>query len=544
MALSINNVMASLLVMTVFLTIGSDGLRILGLFPRNERNHFAVCGELMRGLAERGHYVDVYSHFPLEEYVANYTDISLKGTLPEEKTVFLPDDLYERVTKEEQLKRWLRTYGKSVCELMSSTLFQSLFDNAVHDPQYDLIITEISLVNCYLPWGRNLRVPVVGVVTTPLLDWQFIPLGMPMNLATTPSMLSFASRPMNFWDRLNNVYNYINSHLIFSGVASNQVCSMKKYFLEDIDSPAAPLNRDVSLVLVNHEPIISGLQTFGPNVVPVPGLQINDRKDKLPELVQQWLDRSSKHGFVFVSLTSTKFEEQPTIVLENFYEVFRMLAPVRFLVQVDNPEVLPAGMPLNVMLHSSFQNQQILKHRHIKAFITNGEYQQVQTAIYHGVPMITMPLNDDLGMMALSTNKLNSSICVPFRHFTVFELSYSLYALLDTQASYKQEAKKLQEKINFKIANPVDTANFWIEYIHKFGKDSLRSPEIDVAWWKSSLVDVVILAGVILTLVLIVPTLYLVFSIIKMLTYDQIFKRKKADTYLVMNVRHNRNKRD
>ncbi|CAB0031708.1 unnamed protein product [Trichogramma brassicae] len=149
-----------------------------------------------------------------------------------------------------------------------------------------IIVLQISLINCYLPWGRNLRVPVVGVVTTPLLDWQFIPLGMSMNLATTPSMLSIASRPMNFWDRLNNVYNYIKSHLLFSAEASNQVCSMKKYFLllEDIDSPAAPLNRDVSLVLVNHEPIISGLQTFGPNIVPVPGLQINDRKDKLPEV--------------------------------------------------------------------------------------------------------------------------------------------------------------------------------------------------------------------------------------------------------------------
>lgn len=38
--------------------------------------------------------------------------------------------------------------------------------------------------------------------------------------------------------------------------------------------------------------------------------------------------------------------------------------------------------------------------------------------------------------------------------------------------------------------SPLDTSIYWIEYIHRHGKDALRSPIVDMPWWQASLLDV------------------------------------------------------
>lgn len=40
------------------------GARILAVFPLAGPSHFAMFGKLMKGLAEKGHEVDVVSYFP------------------------------------------------------------------------------------------------------------------------------------------------------------------------------------------------------------------------------------------------------------------------------------------------------------------------------------------------------------------------------------------------------------------------------------------------------------------------------------------------
>lgn len=57
--------------------------------------------------------------------------------------------------------------------------------------------------------------------------------------------------------------------------------------------------------------------------------------------------------------------------------------------------------------------------------------------------------------------------------------------------------------------SPIDTAAFWIEYVHRHGKDSLRSPIVDMPWWQTSLLDVYafIVGSVLLVLLIILVTI-------------------------------------
>lgn len=37
----------------------------------------------------------------------------------------------------------------------------------------------------------------------------------------------------------------------------------------------------------------------------------------------------------------------------------------------------------------------------------------------------------------------------------------------------------------------IDTANYWTEYVIRYGSDVLRSPAMDMAWWQVALIDVI-----------------------------------------------------
>ena len=135
-----------ILTLTILLYVNvqpSYGLRILGLFPFQVHSHFVMCEELMRGLAAKGHQVDVYSHFPQKKPLPNYTDFSLKGTLPAVSNN-LTFDVASITAPEEIIKYWLKIHGTSVCGLLKHPLFQKLFHNPPKDPPYDVVITEVN----------------------------------------------------------------------------------------------------------------------------------------------------------------------------------------------------------------------------------------------------------------------------------------------------------------------------------------------------------------------------------------------------------------
>lgn len=47
-----------------FCVQGIQNYNILGVFPFNGRSHFVMFERLLKGLAAKGHKVDVVSHFP------------------------------------------------------------------------------------------------------------------------------------------------------------------------------------------------------------------------------------------------------------------------------------------------------------------------------------------------------------------------------------------------------------------------------------------------------------------------------------------------
>lgn len=120
-----------------------DAARILGMFPLPVRSHFVMCESLMRGLAARGHQVDVVSSFPLKNPPPNYRDISLADILPPNVNN-MTLDVAKGLTAS-GMRTILSGAGMRVCDALYSPQLRNLIDNPPNDPPYDLIINEVML---------------------------------------------------------------------------------------------------------------------------------------------------------------------------------------------------------------------------------------------------------------------------------------------------------------------------------------------------------------------------------------------------------------
>lgn len=135
-----------LVVLFVCFTQCIDGLRILALFPLNGKSHFVMCEALSKALAEKGHQVDVYGHFPLKKSIPNYKDFSLEGTLPAVMNNVSYEVIKQFQTPNMQLM--INNMSDTQCNLMNRPLFQDLFKSLKKNQPYDLIIVEVKYSIC------------------------------------------------------------------------------------------------------------------------------------------------------------------------------------------------------------------------------------------------------------------------------------------------------------------------------------------------------------------------------------------------------------
>ncbi|KAJ8667291.1 hypothetical protein QAD02_008953 [Eretmocerus hayati] len=465
----------------------SQSLRILALLPSQLKSHSVTPVQLLRGLAAKGHKLDVYTHYPSKDSLPGYTDFSLKGSLPE-----MSNNLTykEGIVKSgpQPFLSFASDWGNEFCQIMKLPVFLKLRDNPPTDPPYDIIITQFLACPCYLAWGPYLDIPVVGLVPSLLFDYMHEPFGDPVNLAVDPSLFVGSVAPMSFLERLNNVITFYHGNWMLYWVVKGQNDFVKDYF-----GPGYPdvmsLHRDMALVLTNNDPVVNGMKAFAPKVIPIGGLHAMDNNETLPEDLKKWMDESVD-GFVYVTFGSmTRIESFPRKIIDAFYKAFNNIAPIRVLMKIANPHELPPGLPQNVITRTWFQQIQILKHKNIKGFITHGGLLSTQEAIHFGVPLIGIPLFADQYLNIETYVKKNVAVRTNFDDITEETLTSALNLVLKNPL-YRTSMQKLSRKSRDRPMSQLDTAIFWIEYVARHGKDALRSPIVDLPWWQASLIDV------------------------------------------------------
>ncbi|MBN3298333.1 UDB31 glucuronosyltransferase, partial [Amia calva] len=492
----------------------SDSGKIL-VFPL-DGSHWLNMQVLVKGLHSRGHEVTVLrssTSWYVVEKSPHYTSI----TIPQEQPILMESQEimsnYLRQTLEIQMQEgsplaFLKLYSfkfkllNNNHGLIARNIVSIFEDEALmkrlQETGFDLVLTDPAIPVGVLV-AHRLQLPLV-------LNVRWIINGEG-HFAIAPSPLSYVPRlysklpaQMSFQQRLTNFLFYGLSLYVYWFVTNppyQAVC--ERYFGPGVDIYS--LMQGADLWLMRMDFIFEFPRPTMPNVVYVGGFHCQQSKPLDPEL-EAFVQSSGEHGVVLMSL-GTLLGGLPPKITEKISSVFAQL-PQKVIWRHLGERPLNLGN--NTLLVKWIPQNDLLGHPKTKAFVTHGGTNGIYEAIYHGVPVVGIPLLYDQfdNMIRLEARGVARVLDA-----SRLEMADMLQALRDVleDPSYRQNMQRLSGLHQDQPLTPLDRALFWIEFVmrHK-GAAHLRTESYKLPWYIYHSVDVVttLLAIVLTFLALIV----------------------------------------
>ncbi|XP_073898176.1 UDP-glucuronosyltransferase 2B17-like isoform X2 [Castor canadensis] len=207
----------------------------------------------------------------------------------------------------------------------------------------------------------------------------------------------------------------------------------------------------------------------------------------LPKEMEDFVQSSEENGVVVFSLgsmISNMTEERANMIASAFAQI-----PQKVVWRYDGKK--PDTLGPNTQLYKWIPQNDLLGHPKTKAFITHGGTNGIYEAIYHGIPMVGIPLFADQYDNIVHMQAKGAAVRVDFTTMSSTDLLNALKTVID-DPSYKENAMKLSRIHHDQPIKPLDRAIFWIEFVmrHK-GAKHLRVAAHNLSWFQYHSLDVI-----------------------------------------------------
>ncbi len=383
----------------------------------------------------------------------------------------------------------------AVGEFVSAMLADGELMRHLKDSKFDVVITD----PC---WGggvilaKYLNLPLVYNVR-----WLIAGEG---HLAIAPSPLSYIpitgtgyTDKMTFFQRVKNMLLYIISqtqnHLV-GKLIYQKICDT--YLGPDHDFHQLVLDADIWLMRVDF--VFEFPRPTMPNVVYMGGFQCKPA-EPLPEHLEDFVQSSGEHGVIIMSL-GTFVSELPADLANEIAATFAKL-PQKVIWRYKGDR--PATLGNNTLLVDWMPQNDLLGHPKIKLFVAHGGTNGVQEAIYHGVPVVGLPMFFDQYDNLLRLRERGGAKLLTLA--TVDKDDNLLKAIQEVlnEPSYTVNMQRLSRLHRDQPMKPLDTALFWIEFVmrHK-GAAHLRTESYRLPWYSYHSVDVMLFLVAVVLIIL------------------------------------------
>ncbi|XP_072110905.1 UDP-glucuronosyltransferase 3A1-like [Mobula birostris] len=437
-------------------------------------SHTLMMEEISKILAREGHNVSNLNHvinsFDEPEITRdNYTYIpwSIGGNYPEihrkAKYEFVQNALQGKYSL-----HWFFNMLDMHAYECDKLLSDSDLLTRLRNKNFDLLVIE-AFQFCTFLLAEKLKVPFVAIYSTPAYNAHYI--HMTSNPSYVPAFMSHLTDSMNFLERLQNAWvqlrNYFEGQMYFSrfdGV-------IRKHFSGE-DISLEDLHHKAELWIYNTGFSLEYPRPLQPNVVFV-GSYLAKPAESLPQEMEDFV--TGEQGFIVVALGTMVESIADQHLVKKMIRVFSQL-PHRVIWRLSNSSWPPdLSMPNNVKIYKWLPQNDLLGHPQVRAFISHGGINSLHQAVYHGVPVLGMPLFFDQMDNIIRLMSKGMALSISVGELEEETLRTKLTQLL-TNPSFKQNAIRTSKQLKFQPFTVAELTSRWIESILKVGSGEHLKP--------------------------------------------------------------------
>lgn len=473
-------------------------------------SHWVNMNLLIKNLHDKGHEVTVVrtaTSWYVKESAPHYRTITVK--LPEANLIEKEDFFVNFLIKMLEIKRegsltgfvkfyWEMLNALSDIHKQASLLGVEIFENktlmqSIRDTQFDVIMIDPGLPVGVLV-AHELKLPTVyNVRWITSGEGHFVVAPSPTSYV--PTSAHPVTDKMTFIQRVKNTFFYfLNTCIDKFIVCPHYDRLVNKYFGPDEKFYHLLQGADMWLMRVDF--VFEFPRPTMPNIAYIGGFQCKPSKPLSKEL-EEFVQSSGDHGVLLMSL-GTLVKGLPAEITSEIAAAFAQLPQKVIWRHVGE---LPNNLGNNTLLVKWMPQNDLLGHPKIKAFVAHGGTNGVYESIYHGVPIIGIPLLFDQFENILRLEARGAARVVDAAQLTRHNFLEAVQDVLNNP-SYRKNMKRLSALHRDKPMHPLDTAVYWIEFVmrHK-GAAHLRTESYKMPWYSYYSIDVfVFLLAILLTL--------------------------------------------
>lgn len=368
--------------------------------------------------------------------------------------------------------------ARSVAIMLEDPVFMA----KMQDGKFDLMLTDPALTIGVL-LGHYLKLPMVFNV-------RWINSGEG-HLTIAPSPISYVpvsgselSDQMNFQERMKNMLHYLYSvyerHFIINPPYS---ALFQQHFPPGTDLLSLQLAADIWLIRTDF--VFEFPRPTMPNVVHIGGFQCK-KSGPLSDELEAFMQSSGEHGVVVMSL-GTLVSALPQETTEAIAAAFAEL-PQKVVWRFVGEK--PSSLGNNTLLLKWLPQTDLLGHPKTRAFVAHGGTNGMYEAIYHGVPVVGLPLLFDQFDNLHRLKVRGAARVVEAGSLTKEGFLEALRDVLENP-TYRDNIQHLSQLHRDQLMSPMETAIFWIEYvIRNKGAAHLQSAGFTLPWFSYFCLDV------------------------------------------------------
>ncbi|XP_041756060.1 UDP-glucuronosyltransferase 2A1 [Coregonus clupeaformis] len=391
--------------------------------------------------------------------------------------------LYELIQRQIQLNMQVLD-GLLKSESIMGRLREAKYDLLLADPIWPG--SELVAEMLGLPLVYTLRFSIAHT-------WERLCGQLPAPPSYVPGAMVKLTDKMSLAERLLNFLFYASQDMTIYSLWRD----IDDYYSEAMGKPttACEMIGNADLWLIRTYWDFEYPRPFLPNFKFVGGIHCKPAK-LLPEDLQEFVQSSGDHGVVVFTLGSmirNMTTEKANMIASALGQI-----PQKILWRHSGEK--PETLAPNTRVYNWIPQNDLLGHPKTRAFITHGGTNGIYEAIYHGVPMVGIPMFADQPDNMIHMEAKGAAVIMDFNSMQTQDLVDGLNAVINNP-SYKENAMRLSRIHHDRPISPKDEAVFWLEFtMRNRGARHLRVQAHQLTWYQYHSLDVLALLLAVLLL--------------------------------------------